>query len=123
MPITERKPWAETFKSVELEDRFLLYSKVTLLRIFENVILCAILPQSEYVCKSTGHCESDTMIFELNGIPSVTGTKGQRMFNHIIQDRLSAIIITVTVALLTTLILVSAGCNIGSELPCTTGIH
>jgi len=101
------KPWSETYKSIESEDRFHLYAKVTFLRILENLFLCAILPQTEYVCKATGHCETDVMIFELNGIPSVTGVKGQSMFDNIIQDRLSAFIIAVSVISVTTLTLIS----------------
>jgi len=61
----------------------------------------------EYVCKATGHCETDVMIFELNGIPSVTGAKGRSMFDNVIQDRLSAFIIAVSVVLVTILILIS----------------
>jgi len=101
------KPWSETYKSIESEDRFHLYAKVTFLRILENLILCAILPQTEFVCKATGHCETDIMIFELNGIPSVTGVKGRSMFDNVIQDKVSAFIIAISVILVTTLILLS----------------
>lgn len=70
------------------------------------MILCAILPRSEYVCKATGHCDIETMWSE-TGNPTLPGSKGTSMYENIIYDRFQGGIITITVLVTTVLLLIS----------------
>jgi len=99
-------PWAESYKSIAGENRFRLHFKVACLRIFENIILCSILPQTAYVCRVSGHCYTEPMFWELNGIHGVTGIVGRSMFDSIIHDRLASFVILFSVILITSLSLV-----------------
>lgn len=56
--------WAETYKSIQRENRLVMLSKVLLLRTIENVFVCAVLPQSFMVCKITKHCDPYPLLWE-----------------------------------------------------------
>lgn len=105
----EEKPWSETYKPISNHDsdRFTLYFVVALLRIIENVILCVILPQTEYACKATGHCYKDTTLFELNSVPGMIGATSRSMYDGLVKDWVSIMIVGISVVLVTTLILLA----------------
>lgn len=94
---------------VTTDNKFNLYFKILLIRIVENLIVCAILPQSLYICKATGHCNVEPTIFEI-GNPTVIqrsyGLKGNRgMFDDLIQDRFAGHVIGISVVVVSTLML------------------
>lgn len=68
-------PWAENYKSITTENRLRLYYKVTIVRVLENILLCAVLPQTEIVCRITEHCEAGPVLW---GPTGVTGIAGRR---------------------------------------------
>lgn len=72
-------PWAENYKSITTENRLRLYYKVAIVRILENIFLCAILPQTEIICRYTEHCEAGPVIWGPSG---VTGISGRRFGNR-----------------------------------------
>ena len=96
------KPWSESYKSISSENRFYLHLKVGLLRLLENLIVCAILPQSEFVCKATGHCDTDTI---MTGY--FTWSDGKSMFDFMLRDRTTSFIIAFSVLVVTVLMLVA----------------
>jgi len=100
------KAWSEQYRSIVKENRFHLHFKVLLLRVFEYVLLCAILPRSEFICRATGHCDLDPMIFE-SGNPTLVNETGKSMYSDLIRDRFQDALITTTVIVATTLMLVS----------------
>ena len=91
-------------------NRFNLYYKILFVRIIENLIVCAILPQSLYVCKATGHCNIEPTIFEI-GNPTVIqrdyyNVQGSRgMFDNLIQDRFAGYIIAFSVVITSAMML------------------
>ena len=68
-------PWAEQYKSVTTENRLRLYYKVAVVRIVENILLCAILPQTEIVCRISGHCESGPLLWGPSGVTGISGRR------------------------------------------------
>jgi hypothetical protein len=96
------KPWSESYKSIITENRFTLYFKVGILRILENLFVCAILPQSAYVCKATGHCDADTIMTGYH-----VGSDENSMFDYLIRDRATSFIIAMSVVVVTILMLVA----------------
>mmetsp|Transcript_22628 Transcript_22628/g.27744 ORF Transcript_22628/g.27744 Transcript_22628/m.27744 type:complete len:800 (-) Transcript_22628:122-2521(-) len=105
------KPWSETYMTITT-GKFFLYSRSIFIRIIENLIVCAILPQSSYICKATGHCTLDQMIFEMNAPPTVVLTsnsvhgRGRDMFDNLIQDRFVGFIIAISVLVLSAAVLI-----------------
>ena len=51
------KPWLERYQSIVQDHRFNLISKITFIRLVENLFICAILPRTEFACKTTGQCD------------------------------------------------------------------
>ncbi len=100
------KPWSEQYRSIANENRLHLHLKVLFLRVLECLLLCAILPRSEFICKASGHCDVQPMVSEI-GNPTLAGVTGNRMYDNLIRDRLQDGLITATVLLTTTLLLVS----------------
>lgn len=68
-------PWAENYKSIAAENRLRLYTKVAIVRILENVLLCVVLPQTEVVCRITGHCESGPLLWGPTGVAGIAGRR------------------------------------------------
>jgi len=68
-------PWAENYKSITTENRLRLYYKVAIIRILENIILCAILPQTEIVCRITEHCEPGPLLWGPSGVAGIAGRR------------------------------------------------
>ena len=68
-------PWAEQYKSITTENRLRLYYKVAVVRIVENILLCAILPQTEIVCRISGHCESGPLLWGPSGVTGISGRR------------------------------------------------
>ncbi|KAL7534236.1 hypothetical protein ACHAXR_008188 [Thalassiosira sp. AJA248-18] len=68
-------PWAENYKSITTENRLRLYYKVAIIRILENIILCAILPQTEIVCRITEHCEPGPLLWGPSGVHGIAGRR------------------------------------------------
>jgi hypothetical protein len=90
-------------------NKFNLYFKIIFVRIIENLIICAILPQSLYICKATGHCNVEPTIFEIGNPTAIQrgyGLHGSRgMFDNLIQDRLAGFIIALSVIVTSTMML------------------
>jgi len=68
-------PWAENYKSITTENRLRLYYKVAIIRILENIVLCAILPQTEIVCRITEHCEPGPLLWGPSGVAGIAGRR------------------------------------------------
>jgi hypothetical protein len=102
-------PWLEYYKSVVSENRFRLFCKVTLVRILENIFVCAILPRTAFACRATGHCPNRASIQELAkifyhvGITSPLRSDGryQIQSNIISPDRGSSIMTFISVIVIT----------------------
>lgn len=100
------KAWSEQSKSIMSENRFYLHLKVITLRVIEYVIVCALLPRTEYVCKVTGHCTIETMVFE-SGTPTAVDARGYRMFENLVCDQFLGFIVVSSVLFSTSVILIS----------------
>lgn len=97
----------DSYKNLSCMNNYLLmHFKIILLRILENTFVCAILPHSRYVCKYTGHCYKDPMIWEVDGSMGITGIQGKDMFSSINYDYFTFALILCTVGFVTTLILI-----------------
>ena len=68
-------PWAENYKSITTENRLRLYYKVAIVRVLENIFLCAILPQTEVVCRITEHCEPGPLLWGPSGVSGIAGRR------------------------------------------------
>mmetsp|Transcript_1669 Transcript_1669/g.3559 ORF Transcript_1669/g.3559 Transcript_1669/m.3559 type:complete len:882 (+) Transcript_1669:125-2770(+) len=68
-------PWAENYKSITTENRLRLYYKVAIIRILENILLCAILPQTEIICRITEHCEPGPLLWGPSGVAGIAGRR------------------------------------------------
>jgi len=64
----DHKPWLEQYQSIIQEHRFKLICKITLIRVIENVFICAILPRTEFACKTTGQCANKSGLLELTKV-------------------------------------------------------
>eukprot|EP00551_Chaetoceros_affinis_P010057 CAMPEP_0203671452 /NCGR_PEP_ID=MMETSP0090-20130426/7234_1 /ASSEMBLY_ACC=CAM_ASM_001088 /TAXON_ID=426623 /ORGANISM="Chaetoceros affinis, Strain CCMP159" /LENGTH=650 /DNA_ID=CAMNT_0050536529 /DNA_START=481 /DNA_END=2433 /DNA_ORIENTATION=+ len=105
----KEKIWPESYMSITTSNKFSLYAKILLIRIVENLIVCAILPQSLYVCKATGHCNVEPTIFEIGNPTAIHrgyNLKGNRsMFDNLIQDRFAGYVIGISVVMISALVL------------------
>lgn len=80
-------PWVEQYKSITTENRLRLYYKVGMIRVIENVILCAILPQTEVVCRITEHCEAGPLLWGASGVTGISGSRYARgSFDALMKD-------------------------------------
>eukprot|EP00804_Cyclotella_cryptica_P003419 CCRYP_018570-RA/>CCRYP_018570-RA protein AED:0.29 eAED:0.29 QI:0/-1/0/1/-1/1/1/0/838 len=80
-------PWVERYKSITMENRLRLYYKVGMIRIIENVLLCAILPQTEVVCRITEHCEPGPLLWGASGVTGISGSRYTRgSFDALMKD-------------------------------------
>ena len=80
-------PWVERYKSITTENRLRLYYKVGMIRIMENILLCAILPQTEIVCRITEHCEPGPILVGLSGVTGISGSRYTRgSFDALMKD-------------------------------------
>lgn len=96
----KEKSWCERYMPITTGNRFQLYLKVIIVRIIESVIVCAIIPQSSFMCKATGHCNIEPTIFE-TGDPAVIQSRlrgeSNSMFDNLIYDHLAANLITISI--------------------------
>jgi len=107
-------PWAENYKSITTENRLRLYYKVAVIRILENIFLCAILPQTEIVCRITEHCEAGPLLWGPSGVAGIAGRRFGKGLSFLTSsydvltgdDFATRLIITSTV-LITTVLLVA----------------
>ena len=60
-------PWAERFKSIRHENKLVMIFNIMLLRIIENIVVCAILPHTFMVCQITNHCDQYPLLWERAG--------------------------------------------------------
>lgn len=107
-------PWAEKYKSITTENRLRLYYKVAIVRVLENVFLCAVLPQTEIICRITEHCESGPLLWGPSGVVGIAGRrfgKGTSFltssYDALTKDDFATRIIIVTTVLVTVLLLVA----------------
>ena len=105
-------PWAEQYKSITAENRLRLYFKVALMRTIENTWLCVILPQTEFICRFTEHCEPGPLLWGPSGITGIAGRrfgKGGSMltnsYDALMKDDSASAIIWVSTVLITLLVL------------------
>eukprot|EP00957_Ditylum_brightwellii_P049514 3755674-Ditylum_brightwellii.AAC.1 len=95
-----------------MENRFRLHCKVIFLRIIENIILCAILPQTEFACRATNHCNIAGPVswgaasYMVGNSGSGGGGGGRTMFDFVIHDRSTSIIVSLTVVFVSALLLI-----------------
>ncbi|KAL9190779.1 hypothetical protein ACHAXT_000485 [Thalassiosira profunda] len=107
-------PWAEGYKSISTENRLRLYYKVAIIRVVENVILCAVLPQTEIVCRITEHCESGPLLWGPSGVAGIAGRrfgKGASFltnsYDALVGDDFATRLIITTTVLLTSVLLIA----------------
>jgi len=94
----------DTFK---MDMCLLMHFKIILLRVLESSFVCVILPHTRCVCKYTGHCYKDPMIWEVDGIMGITGVQGKDMFSSINCDYFTYVLILCTVCFVTSLTLMA----------------
>ncbi len=73
-----------------------------LVRIIENVIVCAIIPQSSFMCKAIGHCSIEPTIAEIGDstlIHNISRGQGHSTFENLIYDRLAANMILLSIVI------------------------
>ncbi|KAL3757259.1 hypothetical protein ACHAWU_008420 [Discostella pseudostelligera] len=106
-------PWAENYKSITTENRLRLYYKVAIVRVLENVLLCAVLPQTEIVCRITEHCEQGPLLWGPSGVTGIAGRRfGKRSsfltssFDALMGDDFATRLIATSVVLVTAILLV-----------------
>jgi len=105
-------PWSEQYKSITTENRLRLYYKVAVMRVIENIWLCVVLPQTEFICRFTEHCEPGPLLWGPSGITGIAGRrfgKGGSLLTSsydalLKDDYASAIILICTVAITTMLL-------------------
>lgn len=111
-------PWAENYKSITTENRLRLYYKVALVRLVENIFLCAVLPQTEIVCRYTGHCEPGPVLWGPTGVSGMFGRRFGKGHNSLLtssydalvgDDFATRLIITTTVVLTGLLLIAQMG--------------
>ena len=107
-------PWAENYKSITTENRLRLYYKVGIIRILENILLCAILPQTEIVCRITEHCEPGPLLWGPSGVNGIAGRrfgKGASFltssYDALIGDDFATRLIITSTVLITAVLLVA----------------
>eukprot|EP00986_Skeletonema_menzelii_P017106 scaffold17501_cov120-Skeletonema_menzelii.AAC.1 len=105
-------PWSEQYKSITAENRLRLYYKVAMMRIIENMWLCVILPQTEFICRFTEHCEPGPLLWGPSGITGIAGRrfgKGGSMltssYDALLKDDSASAIIWISTVVITTLLL------------------
>lgn len=103
----KEKLWPESYSEVSNGNKFILYSKILILRMIENVIVCAILPQSSYICKATGYCTVEPTIFEIGDPAAILSSSSRGLFDSLIRDRLVGNIIILSVLVSTMMILLA----------------
>ena len=59
------QPWLEHYQSIITEDRLKLIFKIAFVRVVENVFLIAILPRTDFACRTTGQCPNKSGLLEL----------------------------------------------------------
>jgi len=110
---TDAVPWAEQYHSINSQNRFKVHCRVIFLRIIENIFLCAIIPNTEFACIATGHCDPNPYPWDLPGFMGVANTRykpgghPRTMFEDVAHDRVMCIILGFTVAIVTAAILIS----------------
>jgi hypothetical protein len=108
-------PWAEQYKSIVGENRFRLICKIAVVRLLENVFVCALLPRTGFSCRFTGHCPEGSPLVELAkvffpvGITTPLRSDGsyQNQFALITPDRGAAFMTIMSVIIITLSILLA----------------
>ena len=59
------RPWLEQYESIITEQRLKLVLKIAFVRVVENIFLIAILPRTDFACKTTGQCPKKSGLREL----------------------------------------------------------
>ncbi|VEU42764.1 unnamed protein product [Pseudo-nitzschia multistriata] len=59
------QPWLEQYQSIITEHRLKLILNVAFVRVVENLFLIAILPRTDFACKTTGQCPNKSGLGEL----------------------------------------------------------
>ena len=105
-------PWSEQYKSITAENRLRLYYRVAIVRVIENIWLCVLLPQSEFICRFNEHCEPGPLIWGPSGVSGIEGRrfgKGGSMLSNsydaLQRDDSASVIIWVSTVLITLLLL------------------
>ena len=105
-------PWSEQYKSITAENRLRLYYKVAVMRIIENIWLCVLLPQTEFICRFTEHCEPGPLLWGPSGITGIAGRrfgKGGSMltssYDALLKDDSASAIILISTVVITILLL------------------
>ncbi len=66
-------------------------------------MVCAIIPQSSYMCKATGHCNIEPTVFEMGSPTSIEGgyvkQSSHDMYDNLIQDHFVGNVITLSVVI------------------------
>jgi len=107
-------PWAENYKSITTENRLRLYYKIGIVRVIENVLLCAVLPQTEIICRITEHCEAGPLLWGPSGVAGIAGRrfgKGSSFltssYDVLTKDDFATRVIIATTVLITCVMLVA----------------
>lgn len=101
--------WAEQYRSIVGENRFRLICKIGLVRLLENLFICALLPRTGFSCRATDHCPEGASLQDLSkvffpvGITSALRSDGsyQNQFALITPDRGSAVMTIISVFVIT----------------------
>lgn len=105
-------PWSEQYKSITTENRLRLYYKVAVMRVIENIWLCVVLPQTEFICRFTEHCEPGPLLWGPSGITGIAGRRFGKAgslltssYDALLKDDYASAIILICTVAITTMLL------------------
>ena len=110
---SESIPWAEQYYSINADNRFRLHCRVIFLRIIENVLLCVVVPHTEFACIAAGHCSPNPYVWDLPGYLGVASSRNRvggfpgSMYEDVVFDKFVSVVLALTIVVITGAILMS----------------
>ena len=108
---SESIPWAEQYYSINADNRFRLHCRVIFLRLIENVLLCVIIPHTEFACIAAGHCSPNPYVWDLPGYLGVASSRNRvggfpgSMYEDVVFDKVISVVLALTIVIITGAIL------------------
>ena len=110
---SESIPWAQQYYSINADNRFRLHCRVIFLRLIENVLLCVVIPHTEFACIAAGHCSRNPYVWDLPGYLGVASSRNRvggfpgTMYEDVVFDPFISIVLAFTIVIITGAILIS----------------
>ena len=110
---SESIPWAEQYYSINADNRFRLHCRIIFFRLIESVLLCVVVPHTEFACIATGHCSPNPYPWDLPGYLGVASSRNKiggvpgSMYDDVVFDHVAAVVLAYTAAFITGAVLLS----------------